>query len=74
MGISLVLSNALSSSSGVSCRMASGMGDSLRRRSRVGVDDDDDGLGPADTGLGSDNDNPRTCRHSAAFISAGNSS
>lgn len=72
--ISLMLSNAFSSSSGVPCRATSGVGNSARMISRVGVDANDDGLGSVDTGLGSDDDSPRTCRHSAAFISPGNSS
>ena len=62
-----VLSDALSSSSGVPCLAPSGVEGSPRRRSAVGVSG-------GDVGLGSDNTNPRTCRLSAALIRPGSSS
>lgn len=62
-----VLSETLSSSSGVPCRAPSGVDGSPIRMSVVGVSG---GL----AGLGSDDAKPRTCKLSAALIRPGNSS
>lgn len=62
-----MLSEMLSSSSGVSCLAPSGVGGSPSSRSAVGVSG-------GDVSLGSDEANPRTCRLSAALISPASSS